>query len=149
MTGSRQSFSLLDHKATEALGAALAQHMVCGDVLALIGDLGAGKTTLARGFIQALCGASTEVPSPTYTLIQTYDTPKGELWHGDMYRLEKPEDGYELGLLDAFEEAICLVEWPDKLGALWPEDALTLSLNFKDEGREAVLSGAREWIGHV
>ena len=93
---------------TLALGATLAEVVVPGDIIALTGDLGAGKTTLARGLIHALCG-EIEVPSPTYTLVQMYDTPKGEIWHCDMYRLEQPRDAYELGLIEAFDTAICLI----------------------------------------
>ncbi|MGB0908025.1 MAG: tRNA (adenosine(37)-N6)-threonylcarbamoyltransferase complex ATPase subunit type 1 TsaE [Maricaulaceae bacterium] len=148
MTHYERTFDLGDESATLALGARLAAHLAAGDVVALRGDLGAGKTTLARGLIRALIG-ETDVPSPTYTLIQTYDTPRAELWHGDMYRLERPEDAYELGLLDAFEDCICLIEWPDKLGDLWPEDALDTHLTFDGEGRIATLSGDREWIENV
>jgi len=148
MTQFERIFDLKDEAAMLALGASLAAYLVVGDVVALRGDLGAGKTTLARGLIRALIG-ETDVPSPTYTLIQTYDTPKGELWHGDMYRLEQPDDAYELGLLDAFEDCICLIEWPDKLGGLWPEDAVELLLTFDGKGRIAKLSGKRKWIEHV
>ena len=90
--------------------------------------------------IQSVLG-DIEVPSPTYTLVQTYDMPDFELWHCDMYRLEKPEDGYELGLIDAFEEALCLIEWPDKLGDLIPEDALSIDIQFDGEGRKVTLKG--------
>lgn len=123
-----------------AFGARLAQSLRVGDVVALSGDLGAGKTTLSRGLIMALTDAR-EVPSPTYTLVQTYEISIGELWHCDMYRLEHPEDAYELGLLDAFYDAICLIEWPDKLGELLPKNALGIDIQFADEGRTLTLSG--------
>ena len=132
-----------------ALGARLAAHLKSGDVVALHGGLGAGKTTLVRGLLQALLGDDVEVPSPTYTLVQVYDTDIGEVWHGDMYRLARPEDGEELGLWDAFEDAICLIEWPDKLGGFWPRDALSITLDFKDAGRTARITGARKWIADV
>jgi len=119
------------------------EQLSIGDVVALKGDLGAGKTTLVRGMLQSIMG-EIEVPSPTYTLIQTYETPKFELWHCDMYRLERPEDGYELGLLDAFEDAVCLLEWPDKLGDLMPEDALEIDIQFDGEGRKVTLKGFKE-----
>ena len=135
-----QTVFLEDESATLRLGARLATLLRPGDVAALTGDLGAGKTTLARGLIRALCGVD-DVPSPTYTLVQTYDAPGCELWHCDMYRLEKPEDGYELGLIDAFEEALCLIEWPDKLGDLIPEDALSIDIQFDGEGRKVTLKG--------
>ena len=125
---------------TLALGATLAEVVVPGDIIALTGDLGAGKTTLARGLIHALCG-EIEVPSPTYTLVQMYDTPKGEIWHCDMYRLEQPRDAYELGLIEAFDTAICLIEWPDKLGELLPDNCLSIDIGFDGEGRIARLSG--------
>lgn len=144
-----RKFPLNDARDTLALGARLSGHLRVGDVVALRGGLGAGKTTLVRGFLQALLGDETEVPSPTYTLIQIYDTARGEVWHGDMYRLERPEDGEELGLFDAFEEVMCLIEWPDKLGDFWPKDALTLSLDFDGDGRVATLSGHRDWIDDV
>ena len=139
-----QTVFLQDEAATLALGARLAPLVTTGDVIALSGDLGAGKTTLARGLIAALCG-DIEVPSPTYTLVQTYDTPKGELWHCDMYRLERPEDGYELGLMDAFETAICLIEWPENLGDLLPRDCLKIDIGFDGVSRKATLSG---WENH-
>ena len=73
--------------------------------------------------------------------MQSYALPGYELWHCDMYRLAAPEDGYELGLLDAFEEAVCIIEWPDKLGALMPKDSLGIDIEFKGAGRIAALSG--------
>lgn len=136
---------LSDEAATLALGAALAANVQMGDTLALRGDLGAGKTTLARGLIFALTGER-EVPSPTYTLVQTYDIADGELWHGDMYRLERPEDCLELGLDDAFLDCICLIEWPDKLGAYLPKDTINVTLRFEGAGRVAHVEGAHAWI---
>lgn len=141
--------ALPDADATMALGARLAGVLKVGDVIALHGGLGAGKTTLVRGLLQALLGCDTEVPSPTYTLVQVYETDIGEVWHGDMYRLDSPEDGEELGLWDAFEDAICFIEWPDKLGGYWPDDALSITLDFEDSGRVATLKGVREWIKNV
>lgn len=135
-----QTFNLKDEPSMLAFGARLAQTLRVGEVVALTGDLGAGKTTLSRGIIMALSEA-TEVPSPTYTLVQTYDTKAGELWHCDMYRLEEPEDAYELGLLDAFYEAICLIEWPEKLGTLLPKDALGIDIQFAQDGRTITLTG--------
>jgi len=100
-----QLIKLPDESATLALGQHLIAHLSAGSVVALRGDLGAGKTTLVRGMLRAVLG-DIEVPSPTFTLVQTYELPEFEIWHCDMYRLERPEDGYELGLLDAFEEAV-------------------------------------------
>ena len=91
------TFILADDAATRALGAALAGLLMAGDVIALHGDLGAGKTTLTRGLIQALCGADEDVPSPTYTLVQAYDGPGFPIWHFDLYRLDRPDEVRELG----------------------------------------------------
>ena len=135
-----QTVTLKDETATLGLGARLAAQLRPGDVVAMTGGLGAGKTTLARGIVKALCGEC-DVPSPTYTLVQTYDTPHGELWHCDMYRLERPEDAWELDLMDAFEDVICLIEWPGKLGSLLPSDALKIDIHFDGEGRTAKLTG--------
>ena len=88
---------------------------------------------MARSVVQSLLVTPEDVPSPTFTLVQTYDTTKGELWHADLYRLSDPSELVELGLTDAFESAICLVEWPDRLGSDAPQNALHLSLELADE----------------
>jgi tRNA threonylcarbamoyladenosine biosynthesis protein TsaE len=121
------STTLPSPDATARLAARLATRLGSGDVLLLSGEIGAGKTHFARALIRALQEAPEDVPSPTFTLVQIYDTAKGELWHSDLYRLSHPDEVVELGLLEAFETAICLVEWPDRLGDLAPEDALSLS----------------------
>ncbi|MGJ8564519.1 MAG: tRNA (adenosine(37)-N6)-threonylcarbamoyltransferase complex ATPase subunit type 1 TsaE [Alphaproteobacteria bacterium] len=135
-----QTVYLANESETLALGERLSRSLRAGDVIALSGGLGAGKTTLSRGIIRALTGEE-EVPSPTYTLVQTYEAENCELWHCDMYRLERPGDAYELGLMDAFEDAICLIEWPDKLGDLLPETARRIDVEFDGEGRKAVITG--------
>ena len=94
------------------------------------GNVGAGKTHFARALIQSRLNVVEDVPSPTFTLVQTYDSDLGEIWHADLYRLTSPQEIEELGLTDAFETAICLVEWPDRLGSLAPDHAL--SLDFTD-----------------
>lgn len=119
------------------------QRLSPGHVVALTGDLGAGKTTLVRGMLQSVLG-EIEVPSPTFTLVQTYEVRDFEVWHCDMYRLERPQDGYELGLMDAFEEAVCLVEWPDKIAPLLPKNIFEVDLQFDGEGRVAKLTGFGE-----
>lgn len=106
------------------LGAALE----AGDIILLSGGVGAGKTHFARSLIQSLLTTPQEIPSPTFTLVQSYDTTKGDVWHADLYRLTSPEEVEELGLVDAFETAICLIEWPDRLVALKPSTALTIEL---------------------
>ena len=138
-----QTVSINNETDMLAFGARIMGQLFAGQTVCLTGGLGAGKTTLVRGMIQGVLG-EIEVPSPTYTLVQTYDMPDFELWHCDMYRLERPEDGYELGLMDAFEEAVCLIEWPDKLGKLIPEDALSIEIAFDGEGRKVTLTGFKE-----
>ena len=128
---------------TEALGRRLAALAVPGDAILLEGPIGAGKSCLARAFIRARLGAAEEVPSPTFTLVQVYDDDGTEIWHADLYRLTHPDEVWELGLDQAFATAICLVEWPDRLGSHAPPDALTLRLEAMGEGRQAVLTGGR------
>ncbi len=116
----------------------------------LEGPLGAGKTELARALLRALTGdAALDVPSPSYTLVQSYDTPRGPLAHFDLWRLDGPADLAELGW-DEAREGIVLVEWPDRLGALRPADALTLRLAPEAEtARRAVLTGWPDRIGRL
>lgn len=128
---------------TEALGRRLASLTRPGDTVLLEGPIGAGKSCLARAFIRARLGAATEVPSPTFTLVQVYDDDGIEIWHADLYRLTHPDEVWELGLDQAFETAICLLEWPDRLGSHRPAGALTIRLDAKGDGRQAVLTGGR------
>lgn len=114
---------------TSRLAAHIAGALGPGDCLLLEGPIGAGKSHFARALIHALLGYAEDVPSPTFTLVQTYDTPAGEVWHSDLYRLTALEEIEELGLTEAFDDAICLIEWPDRLADLAPEGALTLSLS--------------------
>ena len=117
-------------EATAALAARLAPHLRAGDTLLLEGPIGAGKTHFARHLIGALQDAAgvpaEEVPSPSYTLVQSYRAGALEIWHADLYRLGSADEALELGLDDAFGTALCLVEWPDRLGPAAPADALTL-----------------------
>jgi len=135
--------TLADEAATKALARRLAQAAEPGDVIALHGDLGAGKTSLARAFIQALAGQDEDVPSPTFTLAQMYECDAGTIWHFDLYRLEKPQDALELGIEDAFADGICLIEWPHRLGPWLPAGRLDLRLSAgQAEGvRHAELTG--------
>ncbi len=123
------SLTLDDQDATAALARRLGADLDPGDVILLEGGIGAGKTHFARALIQSLLDLPEDVPSPTFTLVQIYETTRGELWHSDLYRLDHPDSVVELGLLDAFEDAICLVEWPDRLGDLAPRGALHLHLS--------------------
>lgn len=97
-----------------------------GHVLLLHGGIGSGKTHFSRCLIQSILNQPEDIPSPTFTLVQTYDTKKGDVWHADLYRLSHPDEVIELGLFDAFSDAICLVEWPDRLVDITPENALNL-----------------------
>ena len=143
---------LADDSATRALGRDLAGLLRAGDVVALYGDLGSGKTTLARALINALPDAAgrpvaEEVPSPTFTLVQVYERRPAPVWHFDLYRLTAPEEAYELGLEEALADAISLIEWPDRLGPLLPSPRLDLRLAFAQDpaGRQAALSGGGDW----
>lgn len=138
------TLELPDEAATSALGARLAAVAAAGDVILLSGPIGAGKSHLARAFIRARLGRDEDVPSPTFTLIQTYGPPEDEIFHADLYRLTHPDEVWELGLDDAFTRAICLVEWPDRLGAHLPPGALHIHLAALGEGRRATLTGGRE-----
>jgi tRNA threonylcarbamoyladenosine biosynthesis protein TsaE len=128
---------LPDAAATEALRP--------GDVVFLRGPLGAGKTTLARGAIAAWTGKREEAPSPTYTLAQTYEGPRGGLIHVDLFRLKSADEAEELGLFDAFADAARLIEWPDILGAAAPADRLEIELQFTESGRRARMTGFGRW----
>ena len=99
-----------------------------GDTVLLNGPIGAGKTLFARALIQSHLAEPEDVPSPTFTLVQTYETPNVEIWHADLYRISDPDDVVELGLADAFDNQICLVEWSDRLGSLSPKNALTIDV---------------------
>lgn len=136
---------LADAAATEALGARLGARLALRDVVCLSGNLGAGKTTLARGVIGAWTGQLEEAPSPTYTLVQTYEGPRGELWHVDLYRLKRPDDAWELGLEDAFAAAATLIEWPERLEGQLPRRRLDIELAPAGEGRRAALVAHGAW----
>ena len=136
---------LADEAATAALGAELAAIAGPGDVICLSGDLGAGKTALARGFIRARLG-EVEVTSPTFNLVQIHGQGEDEIWHVDLYRIEDPSELRELGLEEAMETAICLIEWPQRLGRDLPEDRLEVTLVFAGQGgRTATLAAHGAW----
>lgn len=134
------SIFLPDDAATNTLGRALARQLTRSDVVLLSGPVGAGKSHLARAVIRTRLGTEEEVPSPTFTLVQTYAHPDGDIWHADLYRLSHPDEVIELGLDEAFDSAICLVEWPDRLGNLVPPSAIHLRLSYDGEGRRADLA---------
>ena len=142
------SLARLDLAGTQALAAWTAGHARIRDVIALSGGLGAGKTEFARAFIHARPGgeAVTEVPSPTFTLVQTYDLDP-PIWHFDLYRLSRPEDAWELGLEEAFADAISLIEWPERLGGLLPPARLDVAFAtaVDTDARDITLTGYGDW----
>lgn len=142
------SFSLPDEAATERLGASLAKRLRPRDVVALQGGLGVGKTTLARAILRAASGdPALIVPSPTFTLVEIYDTPMGVFWHFDLYRLEVPEQVFELGWEEARADGMALVEWAERLGTLLPRERLTVTLAMEGDGRRAELQGGARFGG--
>lgn len=134
-----------DEAATLALGAGLAPHIVMGDVVTLSGELGAGKTTLARGLIAELsrrAGLAPEtVPSPTFPLVQVYELGRVTLWHFDLYRLERTAELAELGWEEALSEGVTLIEWPERAGGHLPEPRLDIHLDWVGGRRLARLTG--------
>lgn len=132
---------LPDEAATIALAFRLAPCLAIRDVLALRGDLGAGKTAFARGLIRALVGSSEEVPSPTFTLVQTYAAPLGPVFHFDLYRIVSPDELTEIGWDEALADGLVLVEWPERAGSLLPASRIDLEFGFGTApgGRRATL----------
>ncbi|WP_158965987.1 tRNA (adenosine(37)-N6)-threonylcarbamoyltransferase complex ATPase subunit type 1 TsaE [Chachezhania sediminis] len=127
--GETRDLTLADETATATFAEGLAACLAPGDCLLLTGPIGAGKTHFTRALIRARLGSPSEdVPSPTFTLVQTYGPPEDEIWHADLYRLTDTSEVQELGLADAFETAVTVIEWPDRLGDLAPAAALALSL---------------------
>jgi tRNA threonylcarbamoyladenosine biosynthesis protein TsaE len=137
---------LSDEAATAAFAARVSAVAAAGDIIALKGDLGAGKTTFARAFIRAR-GCEEEVPSPTFTLVQIYAVSPTAIWHFDLYRLDSPDEAWELGIEDAFVEGISLIEWPDRLGWLLPRHRLEITFLFgeRPETRRAALDAGQDW----
>ena len=128
---------------TIALGKKLARIAKRGDTFALFGTLGMGKSVLARAFIQELSGA-TEVPSPTFTLLQSYEGPDFEIYHFDLYRLKSPEEIFEIGMEDALYDGACLIEWPERMGGYLPRDMFRVEFEPEGEGRKISISTTSE-----
>lgn len=142
-----RSYGLGDAAATEAFGARLAGALRPGDVVALSGDLGAGKTTLARGILRGL-GFRGEAPSPTFTLVQLYEPPELRLpvLHADLYRLQDPAEVLELGLEDWREDAAMLIEWPERGGRYLPQAAFAIRIDGgAADGRRLTVRSSRAW----
>lgn len=148
MARSELTLKLADDAATAALGARVGAAARAGDVVALYGDLGAGKTTLARSLIRHLVGPETEAPSPTFTLVQTYSAPAFPIWHFDLYRLEHPGEARELGLEEAVD-GLALIEWPERLGGYLPAQRLEIRLSFEGSGRIARLVDFDDWSTRI
>ncbi len=143
--------SLPDLVATAAFGARIAAALKPGDVIALSGGLGAGKTTLARAIIAAL-GHAGEVPSPTFAILEPYDAPplRLPLVHADFYRLEDPAELEELGLDDYREGAVLIAEWPEQAGGFAHEPAcLSIRLEPAESGRIAIVEPGQDWLGRL
>lgn len=148
----QQDMDLPSEAATISIARRLAAVARAGDVIALNGDLGAGKTSFARGFIAALTGQAEETPSPTFTLVQTYDSERGTIWHFDLYRLERADEALELGLEDALAEGIALIEWPARIAGLLPQERLEVTLSFlrdRDSARHLHLAGSGSWAARL
>ena len=124
---------------TKTLATEIKEYLQNGDVILLKGEIGAGKSHFARSLIQAAMDKVEEVPSPTFTLVQTYDTKIGSIWHADLYRLIDQSEIFELGLIDAFGKEIVLVEWPDRLGHLEPQDALKIEIVILENDKRGVI----------
>ncbi|MCW5698687.1 MAG: tRNA (adenosine(37)-N6)-threonylcarbamoyltransferase complex ATPase subunit type 1 TsaE [Rhodospirillales bacterium] len=142
--------TIADEAETIAIGCQLATLARPGDVLALWGDLGVGKSVLARAFIRARCGNVDEIPSPTFTFVQVYDSAapfQGAVYHFDLYRLGAPEEAYELDIEEAFSDGISLIEWPDRLQDLLPFSRLDVELRYAvgECGRTIAIWGSGDW----
>lgn len=146
------SLYLPDEAATARLAARLASQARAGDVIALSGGLGAGKTSFARAFLRVRAGDPVlEVPSPTFTLVQPYALPNGAVWHFDLYRLKRPEEAWELGIEEALGVVIALIEWPENLGDLLPPEHLEIRLDSaaSPNARRATLTASASWISRL
>lgn len=134
---------------TIKLATQLARLAKAGDTFALYGTLGMGKSVFARGFIQSLTNAE-EVPSPTFTLVQSYEAPNFEIYHFDLYRLKSPDEIFELGMEEALYEGVCLIEWPEKMGGYLPKNCFSIQISAHPEGREiSITSTSAEKISRL
>ncbi len=144
----RRVINLANEAATARLAARVAGVARTGDTVGLAGPLGSGKTAFARAFIRAFGNSDEEVPSPTFTLVETYRfAGRPTIWHFDLYRLDTPDDVYELGIEEAWAEGISLIEWPERIAALLPPGRLDIVLAPGDapERRRATVSAGARW----
>ena len=147
----RYQFALKNESETGLLAAQLANVSGTGDIIGLIGDLGAGKTAFARAFINAR-GGDVEVPSPTFTIVQVYEFSDVTVYHFDLYRIEETEELLELGIEDAFTDGISLIEWPDRMDTYLPSDRLDIIFSsvLSQSARQVTLVGYGEnWINRL
>lgn len=149
MTSPRLSIISRTEADTATLAGQFAALLRPGDTLLLEGSIGAGKSAFARALIRHLAGAEIEVPSPTFTLVQIYDLPDITVWHCDLYRLTDPDEVLELGLEEAFSTALCLIEWPDRMGDTLPNGALTLSFSAEPDHHTITIDPPRNWIARL
>jgi tRNA threonylcarbamoyladenosine biosynthesis protein TsaE len=140
---------LADETATARLGEAIARLLRPGDTVCLFGPLGAGKSTLARALVRALTTPDEDVPSPTFTLVQFYEGPRLKVAHFDLYRLNDPDEAYEIGLDEALDEGAALIEWPERLQGRLPADRLDVEIALADEaeGRRVRMTPHGAWEG--
>lgn len=154
LSGAFQTIEIADEQGTRRLANDIAMVLKPGDVICLSGDLGAGKSTFTRALIRTFAGEpELEVPSPTFTLVQTYDFPRFDLSHFDLYRLEEPEELEELGLEDLLETGAALIEWPEKANELLPGNALWIQItqptDDDDHRRFSLYSDAPHWQNRI
>ncbi len=136
-----KTFQITNLQQTKQLAEAFAQLLKIGDIVALYGNLGVGKTAFTRFLVQSLCRADEEVPSPTFTLLQTYENDDFPIFHFDLYRLKQPEEVFELGIEDAFYDGVSLIEWPEKMGSYLPQKKiLKIEISVENEVRTFTFS---------
>lgn len=152
MAGRDQTeFSVATLRATEAIASVLGYALKAGDCILLEGPVGAGKTAFARALINSQLEISEHIPSPTFTIVQTYETPRFEIWHCDLYRLSSTAELIELGLEEAISSTVTIIEWPDRLGDLTPKEALRLSISPLEaqEARNIRVSGPERLVSSL